>query len=62
LTLSHEGDIADRQPRLQPINQVAPCVALAILMMMITDICGAREKLKKYDLVSEICLLADNNK
>jgi len=44
LTLFHAGDIADRRLRLQPINQRVLGAGLVIIMMIITNICGIREK------------------
>ena len=41
------GDIADRQSRLQLINQLVLGTALAIFMMIITNIRIARENFKK---------------
>jgi len=42
--LFHAGDIADRRLRLQSINQRVLGAGLVIFMMVITNICGIREK------------------
>ena len=53
--LFHVGDIAYRRSRLQLINQLVLGAALAIFMMIITNIHRIRENFKKLSWISKIC-------
>jgi len=56
------GDIADRQSRLQPINQLLLGAILAIFVMIITNICRTRTNFKKLKSVSKICCSLRKNR
>jgi hypothetical protein len=45
--LFHVGDIADRRSRLQLINQLVFVAALALFMVIITNMRSAKENFKK---------------